>query len=80
MATSKFQDMSDAVLSDERHGNRHEHETTIAARVIKTISVSMSLAEMDALVATFGRDRGSLTTPEQRLQAEFIEAVEEVRF
>jgi len=60
--------------------NHRERETTISARVIKSIAVSMSYAEMDSLVRTFGRSYDELTTNERIVQAEFTAAVQEIRF
>jgi hypothetical protein len=57
-----------------------EKQTSISAHVIRTISVNMSMIEMDTFVGTFGRTLESLTNGERAIQDEFIRAVEEVRF
>lgn len=56
-----------------------EKETSILARVIRTVSVSMSFAEMDMLIGTFGRNRDNFTTGEQRIVDEFVMAVDAIR-
>lgn len=56
-----------------------EKETSILARVIRTVSVSMSFAEMDTLIGTLGRDRGELTRGELAIQDEFASAVDAIR-
>ena len=64
--------LSTAVLPRER-------ETSITARIIRTISISMSITELDSLIQTFGRTGDELTPIERTIQQEFINAVEELR-
>lgn len=56
-----------------------EKETSITARIIRTISISMSISELDSLIQTFGRTGDELTPTERTIQREFITAVEELR-
>lgn len=57
-----------------------EKSTSITAHIVRTISVSMSVTEMDALVNSLGKPRDSLTNGEKIVQDEFVRAVERVRF
>lgn len=57
-----------------------DRQTTISAHVVRSLSVTMSYAEMDTLVTSFGRSRDELTAGQRQVQDEFVMAVEEVRF
>ena len=57
-----------------------EKETSITAHIVRTVSVSMSLTEMDALVESLGRRHDELTIGQRTIQSEFVAAVEAVRF
>ena len=57
-----------------------ERQTSISAHTVRSISVNMSMMEMDTLVGSFGRDRDQLSVGEKTVQDEFVREVERVRF
>lgn len=70
--------MAHAVRANE--ARQADKETSITARIVRTVSVSMSLTEMDALVESLGRQYDELTNGQRAIQSEFVSAVEAVRF
>lgn len=65
---------------NKRESERSEKETSISARIIRTVAVSMSITEIDLLIQSLGKARIDLSQTERMIHAEFIEAVERVRF
>lgn len=80
MATSKTQSAWDNAETFETPEPRQEKATSIVAHVVRSISVTMSAAEMDVLVGTFGRSRDELSRGELDVLDEFTREVETVRF
>ena len=60
-------------------GIRQAKLTSISARTVLTISVSMSVTEMDTLIDSFGKSVGEMTPGERNVQAEFAQAIEDIR-
>ena len=72
MATAKS--MSQAIATEG-----YERVTSITAHIVKSISVQMSIVEIETLMGTFGRPEYELTETEKAIQREFIQNVESLR-
>jgi hypothetical protein len=59
-------------------GKTSVRETSIQARLIRTISVSMTLAEMDLLIRIISMP-DNLSPGERAIREEFIQAIEAIR-
>jgi hypothetical protein len=85
MATTKQSSFSDdsypATYDDDAQPTkRPERETSIHAHIVRSIAVTMSMAEMDTLAMSLGKSRDELSPGERAVQQEFLSAVEEARF
>jgi hypothetical protein len=70
----------DSYPDNSQPAKRPERETSIHAHIVRSIAVTMSMAEMDTLSMSLGKSRDELTPGELAVQAEFLSAVEEARF
>ena len=54
-------------------------QTSVSAHIVQSISVNMSVSEMEMLMDTFGRDASTLNGTEIAIQREFVAAVTALR-
>lgn len=77
-ATQAAGDWGPGIRTDEV--NPSQRQTTISAHIVTALSVTMSTTEMDVLVRSLGKGYEELSPGERMVQAEFVAAVEAVRF